>query len=384
MVDYLIVGAGFAGAVMAERIATVLGKRVHIIEKRPHIGGNCFDRIDENGIRIHQYGPHLFHTDNRVVIDYLSAFTDWEAYEHEVLASVEGKKVPVPFNLGSIEMLFPKADAKALEAKLIERYGYGHKVPILELRQTDDEDLKALSDYIYQNIFLNYTVKQWGMRPEEIDLNVTARVPVHISNDNRYFQDTYQQLPKEGYTKLFEKLLANPLITVQPNTSSENLLEIKEGQIHFEGKPFAGKVIFTGMIDELFGDCYGSLDYRSLRLDFETVHREWYQEKAVVNYPNEHDFTRITEFKHIHPAQTDRTTILKEYPQPYTRGKNIPYYPIFTTKDQEKYDKYASEARKIDNLILIGRLAEYRYYDMDDIVARALEIFENEVKPDAI
>lgn len=376
MVDYIIIGAGFAGAVMAERIATVLGKKVHIIEKRPHIGGNCFDIIDDNGIRIHQYGPHLFHTDNQSVIDYLSGFTEWESYEHEVLASVEGSKIPIPFNLNSIDLCFPEEQARVLEQKLIERYGYGRKVPILELKEIEDADLKELSDYIYQNVFLNYTIKQWGMRPEEIDLDVTARVPVHISRDNRYFQDRYQQLPKEGYTALFGKLLAHPLITLSLDTPFQNEIKIEGGQIYYRSEPFGGKLVFTGMIDELFDECFGSLDYRSLRLEFETIHREWYQEKSVVNYPNEYDFTRITEFKHIHPATTENTTILKEYPQPYIRGKNIPYYPLFTHKDQEKYERYALMAEEIDSLILIGRLAEYKYYDMDDIVARALELFE--------
>lgn len=376
MVDYLIVGAGFAGAVMAERIVAVLGKSVHIVEKRDHVGGNCFDTIDANGIRIHQYGPHLFHTDNKTVIDYLSAFTDWEPYEHEVLASVEGKEVPIPFNLNSIDILFPEAKAQTLESKLIERYGYDHKVPILELQKTEDTDLKELSNYIYENIFLNYTIKQWGMKPEEIDLNVTARVPVHISRDNRYFQDTYQQLPKEGYTALFDKLLSNPLITLSLDTAFQEEIKIVNGQIYYQNKPFGGKVIFTGMIDELFNECFGSLDYRSLRLDFESIPKEWYQEKSVVNYPNDYNFTRITEFKHIHPASTKNTIILKEYPQPYIRGENLPYYPLFTPKDQKKYEKYASEAKKIDNLIVVGRLAEYHYYDMDDIISRALELFE--------
>jgi len=383
MSDYLVVGAGFAGTVIAERIANVLGKRVHVIEKRDHIGGNCYDEVDGNGIRIHRYGPHLFHTDNEAVVDYLSRFTDWKPYEHEVLAAVGSEKVPVPFNLNSIDKVFAPEEAKLLETKLIERFGYGQKVPILTLRETDDVDLQRLSRYIYDNIFLNYTIKQWGMRPEEIDLNVTARVPVHISRDNRYFQDTFQKLPAEGYTAIFEKLLKSPLISLSLGTSFDETVSIRDGRIFFQDEPFDGKLIFTGMIDELFGRCYGALPYRSLRLAFETAAQEWYQETGVVNYPNDFTYTRITEFKHMHPVKVPNTTILKEYPEPFVPGRNIPYYPLFTFEDQKKYERYAQRAREVANLVLVGRLAEYRYYDMDDIVARALEVFEKEVKRDA-
>lgn len=378
-IDYIVVGAGFAGSVIAERIANVLGKRVHIIEKRSHFGGNCFDETDGNGIRIHRYGPHLFHTDNQKVIAYLSAFTAWEPYEHEVLASVKGHKVPVPFNLNSLDGLFPSDEATRLASKLVGQFGYGKKVPILELREADDEALRELSTFIYDNIFLNYTIKQWGMRPEEIDLNVTARVPVHISRDNRYFQDSFQQLPRNGYSAIFKAMLEHPLISVQYDTPHNELISLDEGRILFQNEPFNGTLIFTGMIDALFGQCFGELEYRSLRLDFETVQREWFQEKSVVNYPNEHAFTRITEFKHLHPVSVPDTTILKEYPQPYVAGKNIPYYPLFTHAGQKRYERYAFEAKKVPNLVLVGRLAEYRYYDMDDVVARALEVFENTI-----
>lgn len=378
--EFIVVGAGFAGAVIAERIANKLGKQVLVIEKRSHFGGNCFDEVDDNGIRVHRYGPHLFHTDNRQVVEYLSKFTKWVPYEHEVLASVKGEKVPIPFNLNSIEMLFSKTEAHQLEAKLIQRYGYGKKVPIMELQKTDDSDLKRLSQFIYENVFLNYTIKQWGLRPEKIDLNVTARVPVHISRDNRYFQDTYQQLPKSGYTPVFEQLLDHPLITVDLDTPFSKVIAIKDERILYRNEAFDGTLIFTGMIDELFGSCFGALDYRSLRLDFETIGQEWFQEKSVVNYPNDYAFTRITEFKHIHPVHSKQTTILKEYPEPFVAGKNIPYYPLFTVEDRKKYEQYAQKAKSYKNLVLVGRLAEYRYYDMDDIVHRALEVFENEVK----
>ncbi len=378
MFDYIIVGAGFAGSVMAERIARKCDKKVLIIERRNHIGGNCYDCKDENGILIHKYGPHLFHTSDKEVFSYLSDFTQWDEYHHKVLAFIDGKKVPIPFNFNTLYELFPHSLAERLEQKLLGRYGYNTKVPILELKQEDDEDLKFLAEFIYEKIFKNYTAKQWGMKPEEIDAAVTARVPVYIGRDDRYFTDRYQALPKSGYTKLFENMLQHPNIKLMLNTDFKEVLHFdKEGKkIHLFNQEFRGKLIFTGMIDELFDFEYGELPYRSLDLKFETKDVEQFQEAATVNYPNDYDFTRITEFKHIHPVKSKRTTILKEYPQPYRVGQNTPYYPIFTEENQKKYQKYFIYAKQFENLVLLGRLAEYRYYDMDDIVKRALEVFE--------
>jgi len=379
---YLLVGSGLSGAVIAERIANVLNQKVLIIEKRNHIGGNCYDYKDGNNIIVHKYGPHLFHTDYKDVFDYLSNFTNWRTYHHKVLAFVDGKKIPVPFNLNSLFEVFSWDLAKKLEQKLVAKYDLGSKVPVLELLKEEDEDLRFLADYVYDKIFKNYTAKQWGLRPEEIDPTVTARVPVYVGREDGYFTDKYQAVPSEGYTKIFDKMLNHSNITVNLNTDFRNFIKVdlESKRVHFMGQEFKGKLIFTGMIDELFNFKYGYLPYRSLDLQFETIDQEYYQEAPVVNYPNDYDFTRITEFKHIHPVASERTTILKEYPKDYQLGKDIPYYPFFTKDARAIYNRYKEEAKKFDNLILVGRLAEYQYYDMDDVIKRALEVFEERIR----
>lgn len=380
MIDYIIVGSGLAGVVMAERIATQLNKKVLIIEKRNHIGGNCFDFKDENNILIHKYGPHLFHTNNKEVIEYLSNFTAWDIYNHEVLAYIDGKKVSIPFNFNTLYEVFPTSKAKALEEKLLQAYDYNSKVPILELKKSTDKDLQFLADFIYDKIFVNYTAKQWGMKPEEMDGAVTARVPVFIGRDNRYFNDSYQMLPKNGYTSMINSMLDHKNIKIMLNTDFKEICTLKNEDFYLFGSKFEGKVIYTGQIDELFEYKFGELPYRSVDMKFETVECEFYQEKATVNYPNDYDFTRITEFKHIHPTNSPKTTILKEYSQEYIIGQNTPYYPIFTQDNQEKYSKYLEHSQEFKTLVMLGRLAEYKYYDMDDMVERALKVFEGEIK----
>ena len=378
MIDYIIVGAGLAGCVMAERITTQLNKKVLIIEKRNHIGGNCFDFKDENNILIHKYGPHLFHTNNKEVIDYLSQFTSWDIYNHEVLAYIDGKKVSIPFNFNTLYEVFPESKAKVLEDKLLLNFEYNSKIPILELKKSEDKDLAFLADYIYDKVFVNYTAKQWGMKPEEMDGTVTARVPVFIGRDNRYFNDTYQMLPKDGYTKMIEKMLNHKNIKIMTNTDFKEVCSLKGNDFYFFDSKFEGRVIYTGQIDELFDYRFGDLPYRSIDMKFETVEKEYYQEKATINYPNDYDFTRITEFKHIHPTNSPKTTILKEYPKKYVKGGNTPYYPVFRQENQNIYNEYLEYSKEFKQLILLGRLAEYKYYDMDDIVTRALEVFLRE------
>ena len=348
MCKYIIVGAGLAGCVLAERIANVLDKKVLVIEKRDHIGGNCYDYYDEAGLLVHKYGPHIFHTQLKEVWEYLSQFTEWHPYQHRVLGNIDGKKIPIPFNLTSLKASFPLDVTRRLENKLVENYGRGVQVPILELKQSDDEDMQLLADYVYQKVFLNYTKKQWGMKPEELDPSVTARVPVHVSYDDRYFLDPYQGIPREGYTPIFQKMLTSPHIEVMMNTNYKKVLEFNEGVIQYMGEEFNGKLIYTGEIDYFFDYQYGRLPYRSLRFEMETLKQEFYQEVATINYPNDHQYTRITEFKHLTGQKHQKTTITREYPQSYQSNRgDVPYYPYpwastrkFTRSTRRKQIKY--------------------------------------------
>ncbi len=376
--DVIIVGAGYAGSVMAERYAND-NKKVLVIDKRSHIGGNMYDYIDDNDVLVHQYGPHLFHCRDFHVLDYLRQFSDWYDYEHKVKGYVDGKIVPIPFNLTSIEMLFPEDKANALKSALIKEYGMEEKVPILMLRKSENAQIRELAEYIYEKVFKYYTMKQWDFTPEQIDPKVTERVPVFISYDDRYFQDEFQFLPTHGYTKIFEKMLDHPNITVILNTKAESVLNIdfENKVIKYQGQPFTGMFIYTGQLDELMNYRYGKIAYRSLYFDLQT-HDGIYQETATVNYPTpkeEHAFTRITEFKHLMQEKPAKTTIAVEYPFPYeeTAEKgNIPYYPVFTDDNMAIYRRYVADVQDFDNFVLLGRLAEFRYYNMDSVVAAAL------------
>ena len=376
MFDSVIIGAGVAGSVAARELAES-GRSVLVLEQRDHIGGNCYDEPDEHGILIHKYGPHIFHTKEKKAYDYLSRFTDWYAFGHEVVANVYGKLIPVPFNLNTLHMVYEKEKADTLEKKLIETFGMGSRVPILKLREQEDPEIRQIADYVYENIFLYYTMKQWGQTPEEIDPAVTGRVPVVISYDNRYFQEPWQGMPLHGYTPMFEKMLDHPKIRVETVVDARSRIRFEEDQVILDGEPFCGEVIYTGPVDELFNCCFGRLPYRSLRFDFGYLDQEDYQGHSVVNYTVSEDFTRITEFKYLTGQKAPGTTIVREYPFAYTGAEGeIPYYSIANEANQALYEKYRALTEKIPNVWLLGRLAEYKYYNIDAMVMKALELTE--------
>lgn len=378
MVDFIIVGAGLAGCVLAERIASA-GKSVLIIEKKNHIGGTCYDCYDDNGLLIHKYGPHIFNTDDETVWHYVNQFTEFEIYHHRVLGVVEGKKVPIPFNLESLYELFPHSYCQVLEKKLMEKYGMNVKVPIMDLLVQDDDDLKCLAEYIYEHVFLHYTTKQWGMSPQSVGGAAMARIPFYISRDDRYFQKRFQGIPKYGYTKMINNMLKNPRIHLLLNTDYNELIELtrQDKKILVTGVPFNGKLIFTGALDELFDYCYGELPYRTLDFKFETYDKEFFQEICTVNYPNNYEFTRITEFKYMTGQKHPNTTIVKEFPKQYDRAdkQHDPYYPIPKKENEILYTKYRELSKLYSNLILSGRLADYKYYTMADTILAALNVF---------
>lgn len=374
--DAVVVGAGFAGATAARELAEKEGKQVLVLERRAHVGGNAYDCQDEAGVLIHRYGPHIFHTKEEAVYRYLSRFTDWREYEHRVVAKVHDRYMPVPFNLTSLKMAFGEEEGNRLAKKLISVYGAEKKVTILELRQNPDPDLAKVADYVYENVFVYYTQKQWGMKPEEIDPATTARVPVFLSEDDRYFQDTWQGIPKDGYTRLFERMLDHPGITLRLNAEGRDFLSLEEGgRICLEGEPYEGIVIFTGALDEWFGCRFGRLPYRTLDFVFETLPVTWYQPRGTVNYTVDEAFTRITEFKYFSGQEIpDRTTIVKEYSRAYT-GKEgeIPYYAVINPENNALYARYRALTEAYPNFFCLGRLAEYKYYNMDAIVGEALK-----------
>ena len=364
--DYVVVGAGFAGSVISERAANKLNKKVLLIEQRNHIGGNSYDCYDEYGILVHKYGPHIFHTSSEEVWSYVSKFTKWNLYQHEVLGFIDGQYVPIPFNLNTLHALFSSPLADKIEKKLLDKFGFDKKVPILELKKARDKDLKYLADFVYKKVFLNYTIKQWGIRPEDISPQVTARVPVFISRDNRYFQDKFQGMPQLGYADIFNKMLVNKNIKINLGTDYKKVIR----------KLSYKKLVYTGPIDYFFDYKFGKLAYRSLDFEFTNFKREHYQRASVINYPNDYKFTRITEFKGLTWQKAASTTIIKEYPKNCEPGKDIPYYPILDDENAKRYKQYEEEAKKFKDVIFIGRLAEYKYYNMDAVIESALNKFK--------
>lgn len=370
--DWIIVGAGMTGAVAARTLAEA-GKNVLVLEKREHIAGNAYDELDREGVLIHRYGPHIFHTNDEEVWQFLSRFTQWRTYRHKVLAEIDGEYMPVPFNLNSMVIAFGFRKAEQMKKALLEKYGEGNNVSITELRAAEEPLLRELAEFVYENVFKYYTVKQWGVKPEDIDPSVTARVPVRISKENGYFTDKYQGMPLEGYTPMFASMLEHPAITLRLNADARDLLTLQEGKILFEGVPFEGKVLYTGPLDELFGYAYGRLTYRSLDFVFETLKKEYAQLCGTVNYTVSENYTRITEFKHLTGQKCPVTTVMKEYSKPCGET-DIPYYPVSNEETRALYARYLSEAEKYPALVLGGRLGEFRYYNMDAAAASALRL----------
>ncbi|MDJ1493502.1 UDP-galactopyranose mutase [Cytophagaceae bacterium DM2B3-1] len=358
MFDYLIVGAGFAGAVLAERLAKKSNKKVLIIDKRKHIGGNAYDYYNESGILIHKYGPHIFHTNSPKVFAYLSEFTLWRPYEHKVLASVRNKLLPIPINLNTVNGLYGHNFDSAQLAAYFDQI----KEPIETIRTSEDVVLSQVGRDLYETFFRGYTRKQWGMDPSELDKMVTSRIPTRIDCDDRYFTDTFQYMPLHGYTRMFENMLDHPNIHIALNTS------------YTEIKKYVGfkNLIFTGPVDEYFDYCYGHLPYRSLQFVHKTVDQAQFQSVAVVNYPNDQDYTRITEYKHLTGQEHAKTSITYEYPS----WNGDPYYPVPKPENAALYQQYKLLTETLPNVHFVGRLGTYRYYNMDQVVAQALTLYD--------
>jgi UDP-galactopyranose mutase len=358
MFDYMIVGAGFAGSVLAERLASEANKKVLVVEQRDHIGGNAYDYYNHNGILVHKYGPHIFHTNSKKVFDYLSQFTTWRAYEHRVLASVDGQLVPMPINLTTINTLY----GLQLNCEQIEAFYNSRAEKIERVATSEDVVISKIGRELYEKFFKGYTRKQWDLDPSELDASVTSRVPVRMNKDDRYFTDTYQAMPIHGYTKMFRNMLSHPNIKVMLNTDYKEIMDIIPYQ----------RMIYTGPIDSFFNYCYGHLPYRSIEFRFDTLDTEVYQPTGTINFPNEHAYTRITEFKYLTGQRHSKTSIVYEYP----KADGDPYYPIPRPENAVLYKKYKLLADSMTNTFFTGRLATYKYYNMDQVVAQSLTLFE--------
>ena len=357
MFDFLVVGAGFAGAVIAERLAAGAGRRVLVVDRRMHIGGNAYDHYDDAGILVHKYGPHIFHTNSRDVFDYLGKFTEWRPYQHSVKASVDGQLVPIPINLNTVNALYGlqlnTADVEGYFASLAEHCEL--------IRTSEDVIVSKVGRELYNKFFRNYTRKQWGLDASQLDAAVTTRVPVRTNRDDRYFTDVYQAMPRHGYTRVFERMLSHPNIKVMLNTDYREI----------EHDNAAAQVIYTGRIDEYFDFALGRLPYRSLDFRFETHDQETFQPAPVVNYPNEHAYTRCTEFKYLTGQRHPKTSVVYEYPQ----AEGEPYYPIPMPQNAVLYAAYRELAALKPHVHFTGRLGTYKYYNMDQVVAQSLALY---------
>lgn len=369
--DALVVGAGMTGAVAAARLAEA-GAEVLVIDQREHAGGNCRDAYDAHGVLVHPYGPHIFHTSRPQAAKYLSAFTQWRPYEHRVCGLIRHRLVPLPFNLTSLAMCFPPAEASALEKSLVRRFGENAQIPILELRAAGCADLAELADFIYENVFLGYTMKQWGLAPDAIDPAVTGRTPVRVNHDDRYFTDSFQQMPKDGFTAMFANMLRSPRITLRTGLPYEAVGDAA-------GRPCADvrwkHCIHTGPVDEFFGLRLGALPYRSLRFDFAHYAQDRHLPVGVLNYPDAGvPWTRISDYKHLTGQRVSGAGVSIEYALPHEPGRTIPYYPVLTPESGALLRAYADlAAAEAPDVIFAGRLGAFRYYNMDDAVLAGMD-----------
>ncbi len=358
--DYLIVGAGFAGSVLAERLAAGLNKRVLVVDRRPHIGGNAYDFHDDAGILIHRYGPHIFHTNSQRIVDYLSRFTEWRPYEHRVLAEVNGQQLPIPINRTTLNRLYDldlKTDEEAA-AFLASR-----AESIEDIRTSEDVVINQIGRELYEKFFRGYTRKQWGLDPSQLDKMVTSRVPTRTNEDDRYFTDTFQQMPKHGYTRMFERMLDHPNIKVMTNTDYREICD----EVQYD------HLVYCGPIDEYFDYRFGKLPYRSLRFEHKSLDQEQFQSVGVVNYPSEDvAYTRISEYKHLTGQVHPQTSVTYEYPS----AEGDPYYPIPRPENAELYKRYQQLADKTPGVTFLGRLGTYKYYNMDQVVGQALALYK--------
>lgn len=358
MFDYLIVGAGYAGSVLAERLACEAGKKVLIVDKRPHIAGNAYDHYNDAGLLVHRYGPHIFHTNSREVFDYLSRFTGWRQYEHRVRASVDGQLLPIPINLDTINRLY----GLSLSSFQLEDFFASVAEKKAQIRTSEDVIVSKVGRELYEKFFRNYTRKQWGLDPSELDAQVTARVPVRTNRDDRYFTDTYQAMPQHGYTRMFEQMLDHANIRIMLNTDYREIERVI---------PFR-EMIYTGPVDEFFDFRFGKLPYRSLEFKHETLDQQVWQPAPVVNYPNEHAYTRITEFKYLTGQEHKKTSVVYEFP----RAEGDPYYPVPRPENTALYKQYQMLAEATPGVHFAGRLATYKYYNQDQVVAQALTLYK--------
>ena len=370
--DCLIVGCGLSGSVIARHLAEQ-GQSVEMWERRDHIGGNMYDYVDEHGLLVQKYGPHTFHTTKKELYDYICQFEQWQDYKLTCGAVWDGKYTPTPFNFTTIDTFYPREKAERLKRKLTAAFAEGKTATVLEVLQHPDQDIREYAEYLFRNDYAPYTAKQWGISPEEIDPSVLKRVPLRFSYDEGYFDDPYQVMPVHSFTRFFENLLHHPNISIRLGVEALEHLAVKDDHLYIDGMPFDRKLVYTGALDELFGCIYGRLPHRSLRFEWRYTEKNSLQPAPVVAFPQEEGYTRITEYKKLPVQDKPGSSYAVEYPLPYREGENgEPYYPVLTVESQRQFERYKALADRVQNLICCGRLADFRYYNMDQALGRAL------------